>query len=42
MPSVRTHLTEAFSFYLRVEGQQEVDRYGDLLTADGGEAGPCG
>lgn len=36
------HLNEAFSFYLRVEGQEEVDHYWDLLTADGGEAGPCG
>lgn len=36
------HLNEAFSFYLRVDGQDEVDRYWDVLTADGGEAGPCG
>ncbi len=36
------HLDEAFSFYLRVEGQEEVDRYWDVLTADGGEPGPCG
>lgn len=36
------HLNEAFSFYLRVQGQEEVDHYWDLLTADGGEAGPCG
>ena len=35
-------LNEAFSFYLLVEGQEEVDHYWDLLTADGGEAGPCG
>lgn len=36
------HLDEAFSFYLRVEGQDEVDRYWEILTADGGEPGPCG
>ena len=36
------HLNEAFSFYLRVDGQQEVDHYWEILTAEGGEAGPCG
>ncbi|QSR26947.1 hypothetical protein CFH99_15055 [Nocardioides aromaticivorans] len=36
------HLNEAFSFYLSVEGQEEVDHYWDLLTADGGEPGACG
>lgn len=36
------HLNEAFSFYLSVEGQEEVDHYWDLLTADGGEHGSCG
>jgi len=36
------HLNEAFSFYLRVEGQEEVDHYWEILTADGGESGPCG
>jgi predicted 3-demethylubiquinone-9 3-methyltransferase (glyoxalase superfamily) len=36
------HLDEAFSFYLRVDGQQEVDHYWEVLTADGGEPGPCG
>ena len=35
-------LDEAFSLYLLVEDQEEVDRYWALLTADGGEAGPCG
>jgi predicted 3-demethylubiquinone-9 3-methyltransferase (glyoxalase superfamily) len=35
-------LDEAFSFYLLVDGQDEVDRYWELLTADGGEPGPCG
>lgn len=36
------NLDEAFSFYLSVEGQDEVDHYWDLLTADGGAPGPCG
>jgi predicted 3-demethylubiquinone-9 3-methyltransferase (glyoxalase superfamily) len=36
------NLDEAFSFYLSVDTQDEVDRYWDLLTADGGEPGPCG
>ncbi|MGH3368174.1 MAG: VOC family protein [Nocardioidaceae bacterium] len=36
------HLNEAFSFYLRVDGQAEVDQYWEILTADGGEPGPCG
>ncbi|GAA1713654.1 VOC family protein [Isoptericola hypogeus] len=36
------HLNEAFSFYLRVDSQEEVDRYWEILTADGGEPGPCG
>jgi predicted 3-demethylubiquinone-9 3-methyltransferase (glyoxalase superfamily) len=36
------HLDQAFSFYLSVDGQEEVDHYWDLLTADGGEEGPCG
>ncbi len=35
-------LDDAFSFYLSVEGQDEVDKYWDLLTADGGQPGPCG
>jgi predicted 3-demethylubiquinone-9 3-methyltransferase (glyoxalase superfamily) len=36
------HLDEAFSFYLLVQTQEEVDHYWDLLTADGGEPGACG
>ncbi|NNU25954.1 VOC family protein [Isoptericola sediminis] len=39
-PALR--LDEAFSFYLRCDGQEEVDHYWDLLTADGGKPGPCG
>ncbi|PZR54971.1 VOC family protein [Xylanimonas oleitrophica] len=35
-------LDEAFSFYLLVDGQEEVDRYWELFTADGGEPGQCG
>jgi hypothetical protein len=35
-------LDEAFSFYLSVDTQDEVDRYWELLTADGGQPGPCG
>jgi len=35
-------LDEAFSFYLSVETQEEVDHYWDLLTADGGEPSACG
>ncbi|MCK0117431.1 VOC family protein [Isoptericola sp. S6320L] len=35
-------LDEAFSFYLLCDGQQEVDHYWDLFTADGGKPGPCG
>lgn len=35
-------LDEAFSFYLDVETQDEVDRYWEILTSDGGEPGPCG
>lgn len=36
------HLDEAFSLYLRVDGQEEVDHYWDLLTADGGQPSECG
>jgi predicted 3-demethylubiquinone-9 3-methyltransferase (glyoxalase superfamily) len=36
------NLNEAFSFYLSVETQDEVDRYWERLTADGGQPGPCG
>lgn len=35
-------LDEAFSFYLLVRTQEEVDRYWELLIADGGAPGPCG
>lgn len=35
-------LDEAFSFYLLVDTQEDVDRYWDVLTGNGGEAGPCG
>ena len=35
-------LDEAFSFYLLVDTQEEVDQYWNLLTSGGGEPGPCG
>ncbi len=35
-------LDDAFSIYLSVDGQEEVDRYWNLLTADGGQPGQCG
>jgi predicted 3-demethylubiquinone-9 3-methyltransferase (glyoxalase superfamily) len=33
---------ESFSFFIDVEGQDEVDELWDKLTADGGEPGNCG
>ena len=33
---------EAVSFVVECDGQAEVDRLWDALTADGGEPGPCG
>jgi predicted 3-demethylubiquinone-9 3-methyltransferase (glyoxalase superfamily) len=33
---------EAVSFLITVDDQEELDRYWDALTADGGSAGPCG
>jgi predicted 3-demethylubiquinone-9 3-methyltransferase (glyoxalase superfamily) len=34
--------TEAISFSVNCETQEEVDRYWSKLTAGGGEEGPCG
>ncbi len=34
--------TEAFSIFVNVDGQEEVDKYWNALLADGGEAGRCG
>ena len=36
------HFNEAVSFSIDCADQAEVDRYWDLLTANGGEPGPCG
>lgn len=35
-------LDEAFSFYLLVDTQAEVDHYWDLFTSDGGAESECG
>ena len=35
-------LNESFSFFLVCEDQEEVDKYWNLLTADGGEESQCG
>jgi predicted 3-demethylubiquinone-9 3-methyltransferase (glyoxalase superfamily) len=34
--------TDAFSLMISADGQDEVDRYWDALTAGGGEEGQCG
>ena len=34
--------TEAFSFFVQVETQEEIDRYWNALTADGGQESQCG
>ena len=34
--------TEAVSFVIHCEDQDEVDHYWNALTAEGGEEGPCG
>ena len=34
--------TEAISLQVSAADQEEVDRYTEQLTADGGEIGPCG
>jgi predicted 3-demethylubiquinone-9 3-methyltransferase (glyoxalase superfamily) len=35
-------LDDAFSVMLTVDGQDEVDHFWEVLTADGGQPGPCG
>lgn len=35
-------LSEAFSFVIDCDGQDEVDHYWNALTADGGQEAPCG
>jgi predicted 3-demethylubiquinone-9 3-methyltransferase (glyoxalase superfamily) len=34
--------SEAISFQVNCETQEEIDYYWERLTADGGEEGPCG
>lgn len=36
------HFTEAISLQISASDQDEVDRYWEQLTADGGQPGPCG
>lgn len=38
----RFPFTEAISLFVSVEGQEEVDRLWNALTADGGEESQCG
>jgi predicted 3-demethylubiquinone-9 3-methyltransferase (glyoxalase superfamily) len=38
----RFNFTEAVSFLVRCESQEEVDYFWDALTADGGEESQCG
>lgn len=35
------HFTEAVSFQLYTESQEETDRYWDAITGNGGQAGQC-
>lgn len=35
-------LDDAFSVLLSVDSQEEVDHYWEVLTAEGGQPGPCG
>ena len=34
--------TEAISMFVECDSQDEIDHYWSVLTADGGEEGPCG
>ena len=36
------HFTEAVSFVINCEGQEEVDKFWNKLTADGGKESQCG
>ncbi len=38
----RSPFTEAISFFVKVETQEEIDRYWDALLRDGGEESRCG
>ena len=41
-PNGDERFTEAVSFHLAVDTQEEIDRYWHRLSADGGKTGPCG
>jgi len=38
----QSKFTEAISFFVTVDTQEEIDYYWEALTADGGKPGPCG
>lgn len=38
----QSKFTDAVSFFVQVETQEEIDYYWEALTADGGQPGPCG
>lgn len=41
-PNGDQRFTEAISFYIAVDTQEEIDYYWKALVADGGKPGPCG
>lgn len=41
-PNGDQKFTEAISFFITVDTQEEIDYYWQALTTDGGKAGPCG
>jgi predicted 3-demethylubiquinone-9 3-methyltransferase (glyoxalase superfamily) len=42
LAGARHDFNETFSFFIECEDQEEVDRYWDRLTADGGQHSQCG
>jgi predicted 3-demethylubiquinone-9 3-methyltransferase (glyoxalase superfamily) len=38
----QSKFTQAISFFVSVDTQEEIDYYWEALTADGGKPGPCG